>query len=140
LREPHPEKSVPDFSTLPQGEGENENAPRGFREAQEISMTKSVQHFREQFYQRPVVVTAFFDPPLEGGSKFAAQISGWGARNVPHRGRTYWRRHQWRICRSPHPEKSVPDFSTLPQGEGGKEDAPRGFREARGIWPPLEQP
>jgi len=55
LREPHPEKSVPDFSTLPQGEGENENAPRGFREAHDSRMVISMQHFRKQIHQRAVV-------------------------------------------------------------------------------------
>src|SRR6185437_9775148 len=44
------------------------------------------------------------NPPLEGGSKFAKQISGRG---------------QCRYRRTP-PRKILSDFSTLPQGEGEK--------------------
>ena len=47
------------------------------------------------------------NPPLEGGSKFAEQISGRGSRPTS---RT-----------NPSPKNPL-DFSTLPQGEGGREE------------------
>src|SRR5215472_8888498 len=60
-------------------------------------------------------------PPLEGGSEFAKQIPGWGARRSNSAPMKYAARPRLPPRRSP-PRKILRDasnFSTLPQGEGG---------------------